>query len=61
MLQVQECDANGAAQWYITWVKKNYHKLVNENQSERSNAERLSFISSVGLQSTGRTINKSAC
>ena len=61
MLQVQECDANEAAQWYIARFKKNYHKLVNENQSERSNAERLSFISSVGRKLTGRTINKSAC
>jgi hypothetical protein len=48
VLQVQECDANEAAQWYIARFKKKYHKLVNENQSERSIAERLSFISSVG-------------
>jgi len=29
-------------------VQKNYHKLLNENQSERRFAELLSFISSVG-------------
>jgi hypothetical protein len=40
-------DANEAAQWYIARFKK-IHKLINENQSERSIAELLSFISSVG-------------
>jgi len=43
---------------------KNYPKLINENQSGRSVAELLSFISSVGpsasLRITGWTINKSA-
>lgn len=46
-MQVQECDANIAAQWYIAWFKNNHHKLLNENQSERRFAELLSFISSV--------------